>query len=105
MPQCYCHKGRKYFDENSHPPTKWAPSADHYPRLKAQGGHLRPGNVRIGHVLCNRRDYGWRKRITTMLAQGKSLEEIAERLNRKGIPRPHGHGRWSAATVRKAFVS
>lgn len=40
-----------------------------------------------------------------MLEKGMSLEEIAENLNRKGIPGPHGQGTWSAAGVRKAFVS
>jgi hypothetical protein len=40
MPKCYCHKGRGYFDPRSTPLTDWAPSPDHYPRLKADGGHL-----------------------------------------------------------------
>ena len=40
-----------------------------------------------------------------MLEKGMSLEEIAENLNHKGIPKPHGHATWSAASVRKAFVS
>jgi hypothetical protein len=48
---------------------------------------------------------GWRMKIKAMLAKGMALEEIAESLNRKGVPTPHGGPRWSAATVRKAFVS
>ncbi|MGA9761641.1 MAG: recombinase family protein [Gaiellaceae bacterium] len=40
-----------------------------------------------------------------MLEKGMSLEEIAEDLNRKGIRRPHGSAKWSAKSVRKAFVS
>ncbi len=40
-----------------------------------------------------------------MLEKGMSLEEIAEDLNRKGIRRPHGSVTWTAANVRKAFVS
>ena len=40
-----------------------------------------------------------------MLEKGMSLEEIAEKLNEKAVRVPHGMGRWSAATVRKAFVS
>jgi hypothetical protein len=83
----------------------WAPSPDHYPRLKADGGHLVPWNVRLSHVLCNREDYGWRMRIRRMLEKGMSLEEIAENLNHKGIRRPHGNATWSATSVRKAFVS
>jgi hypothetical protein len=44
-------------------------------------------------------------RIRRMLEKGLSLDEIAEELNEKGIRAPHGRRRWSAATVRKAFVS
>ena len=119
MPKCYCHKGRGYFEPRSTPlpprstplPPRstplpdWAPSPDHYPRLKADGGHLVPWNVRLSHVLCNREDYGWRMRIRRMLEKGMSLEEIAENLNHKGIRRPHGSATWSATSVRKAFVS
>jgi hypothetical protein len=75
------------------------------PILARDGGRLDPWNVRLGHVLCNRYDYGWRVRIRTMLEKGKSLEAIAEGLNRKGIRRPHGSPRWTAASVRQAFVS
>jgi hypothetical protein len=34
-----------------------------------------------------------------------SLAEIAEALNRKGVPPAHGTNRWTAAMVRKAYVS
>jgi hypothetical protein len=105
MPKCYCHKGRGYFEPRSTPLPDWAPSPDHYPRLKADGGHLVPWNVRLSHVLCNREDYGWRMRIRRMLEKGMSLEEIAETLNHKRVRRPHGSAKWSATTVRKAFVS
>ena len=40
-----------------------------------------------------------------MLEQRMSLEAIAERLNDKNVRTPHGSGKWSATTVRKAFVS
>lgn len=105
MPKCYCHKGRGYFEARSIPLPDWAPSPDHYPRLKADGGHLVPWNVRLSHVLCNREDYGWRVRIRGMLEKGMSLEAIAEDLNHKRVRRPHGSAKWSATTVRKAFVS
>ena len=105
MPRCYCHKGRGYFDPRSTPLTAWAPSPDHYPRLRADGGHLVPWNVRLAHVLCNREDYGWRMRIRRLLEQGMSLEEIAADLNHKRVRRPHGSSKWTAAAVRKAFVS
>ena len=105
MPSCYCPKGRGHFDPKSQPPSDWAPSADHYPKLKLHGGHLRPWNVRLAHVLCNGRDYGWRMKIMTMLKKGMSLEEIAENLNRRRIPPKHGTSTWSATSVRKAYVS
>ncbi len=108
MPKCYCHKGRRYFEPRSTAAGQqpdWAPSPDHYPKLKADGGHRVPGNVRLAHVLCNREDHGWRMRIRRMLEKGKSLEEIAKDLNHKGIRRPHGSATWSATSVRKAFVS
>ena len=105
MPQCYHHKGRGAFDPVTTPRTKWAPSPDHYPILKSAGGHLVPENVRLSHVWCNNRDYGWRTQIRTMLAKGKSLADIAEALNSKGVSPAHGTNRWTAAMVRKAYVS
>jgi hypothetical protein len=105
MPKCYCHKGRGYFEPISTPLPAWAAAADHYPRLRADGGHLLPWNVRLGHVLCNREDYGWRMRIRRMLEKGMSLEEIAGSPNQQGIRRPHGSAAWTATLVRKAFVS
>ena len=106
MPKCYCHKGRGYFEPRSHPQRSvWAPSADHYPLLKADGGQLVPGNVRLAHVPFNQEDYVWRMRIRRMLKKGMSLEEIGEDLNDKGIWRPHGSAKWTASAVRKAFVS
>ena len=62
MPQCYCFRGRSYFEPRS-TLSKWSPTADHYPRLKMHGGHLTPDNVRLAHRLCNQRDYIWRKKI------------------------------------------
>ncbi len=44
-------------------------------------------------------------KIRAMLAKGKPLEEIADTLNSKGIPPAHGTNRWTAAMVRKAYVS
>ena len=105
MPQCYHHKGRGAFDPVTTPSTKWGPSSDHYPILKSAGGKLVPENVRLSHIWCNNRDYGWRTQIRTLLAKGKSLAEIAEALNSKGVPPAHGTNRWTAAMVRKAYVS
>lgn len=48
---------------------------------------------------------GARMRIGRMLEKRMSLEQIANKLNDKGVRAPHGSGKWSAATVRKAYVS
>ena len=104
MPQCYCFRGRRHFDPRG-PYSDWEPTADHYPRLKMHGGQLKCNNVRLAHRLCNKRDYEWRTRINTMLAKRMSLEEIADALNAKKVPTIHGTNRWTAASVRKAFVS
>jgi hypothetical protein len=34
-----------------------------------------------------------------------SLEDIVEKLNLENVPTIHGKNRWTAASVRKAFVS
>jgi hypothetical protein len=104
MPQCYCFRGRSYFEPRS-ARSDWEPTADHYPRLKAHGGHLTPDNVRLAHRLCNRRDYTWRMKINALLGKRMSLKEIAEKLNAEKVPTIHGTNRWTAASVRKAFVS
>ena len=69
------------------------------------GGLLTPDNVRLAHRVCNQRDYLWRTRINAMLGKRMSLEEIAEKLNTSKVATIHGTNRWSAASVRKAFVS
>jgi hypothetical protein len=104
MPQCYCFRGRRYFDPRS-TLSAWSPTADHYPRLKMHGGHLTPDNVRLAHKLCNQRDYIWRKRINALLGNRMSLEEIADKLNAEKVSTIHGTNRWTAVSVRKAFVS
>jgi hypothetical protein len=104
MPQCYSFRGRRHFERRS-TRSPWQPTADHYPRLKMHGGHLTPDNVRLAHRLCNQRDYEWRMKINAMLGKRMSLEDIAEELNVKKVPTIHGTNRWTAASVRKAFVS
>jgi hypothetical protein len=103
MPQCYSFRGRRYFEPRSGR-SDWSLTADHYPRLKMHGGHLTPDNVRLAHRVCNQRDYLWRVRINAMLGKRMSLEEIAEQLNVKKVPTIHGTNRWTAESVRKAFV-
>ena len=104
MPQCYCFRGRTHFETTSSG-SDWSLTADHYPRLKADGGHLTPDNVRLAHRLCNRRDYGWRMKIRQMLRERMSLEEIAAHLNTHEVPAIHGTNEWTALSVRRAFVS
>jgi hypothetical protein len=105
MPECYCPKGRGHFDNKSKPMTKWAPNVDHSPVPKWKGGKLESDNVRLAHVLCNQTDYGWRKKISEMLAAGTSLQQIADVLIAKKVARPHGWSKWTPANVRRAFVS
>ena len=104
MPQCYYSRGRGCFDPRG-PYSDWEPTADHYPRLKMHGGHLTSDNVRLAHRFCNQRAYQWRTGINAMLAKRMSLEQIAAELNRKRVPTIHGTNRWTASSVRKAFVS
>ena len=47
------HAGRIKFDPRTKPLGPWEPSADHFPRLKKDGGR----EVRLGHRLCNRVDW------------------------------------------------
>lgn len=106
MPKCFYSRGRRAFDPKTHSPTDWAPSADHHPIPRALGGELHSWNVRVGHVLCNRVDVGWRTRVITLLKRDDlSLEEVAADLNRKKVQAPHGTNRWTAASVRKALAS
>ena len=44
-------------------------------------------------------------RINALLGKRMSLEDIAAELNAKNVPAIHGTNRWTAAAVRKAFVS
>jgi recombinase len=105
MPECYCPKGRGYFDKKSNPMKDWAPNVDHSPTPKWKGGKLETDNVRLAHVRCNNTDHGWRKKIGLMVAAGKPLQEIADALNAKKVPLPRGQKTWTAANVRRAFVS
>ena len=104
MPRCYCPRGRRSFDPRK-PLTDWSPNPDHYPRLRSQGGHLTPDNVRLAQLRCNQRDNGLRMRINAMFRKGMSLDEIATKLNAKKVPPIHGTNRWTPKSVREAFIS
>ena len=45
------------------------------------------------------------ERINALLGKRMSLEEIAEKPNVEKVPATHGSNRWTASSVRKAFVS
>ena len=109
MPTCYCPYGRSRFQyrPKTTPFPDWAPNADHYPKLRMDGGHLDPWNVRLAHVQCNAVDIAWRGRIHRMLERKPpmSFQEIADALNDERVQAPHGTNTWSAATARKAYVS
>lgn len=110
MPMCYCPHGARHFEARpkTTPFPKWAPNPDHYPKLKMDGGHLDPWNVRLAHVYCNNMDDGWRKRIRRMLEKDPtiSFKAIAEALNRKEkTTAPPGAESWTARLVRKAYRS
>jgi hypothetical protein len=105
MPSCYCPKGRKHIDMKTDPMRDWAPNPDYSPILKMHCGKLTPDNVRLAHVLCNNRDFAWRKRVGEMLADRMSLQEIAAQLNQKKVVPPPGRPKWTARMVRWAYVS
>jgi hypothetical protein len=105
MPQCYHPNGRDKFESLATERRLWAPSRDHYPILSSAGGKLRADNVRLSHIECNQRDHTRRKQIGALLLAGKSLEDIADTLNRKKTPAFHGTKRWTATMVREAYVS
>jgi hypothetical protein len=104
-PKCYCEQGREYFPKPPIPDSDWDPTLDHYPILRSNGGHKDPWNVRLSHKLCNREDFAWRDRVTRMIKEHRSLQEMADELNRVGALHPHGRGAWTAQSVRDAFVA
>ena len=57
--RCFCPLGPTHFDKKTHPPTNWAPSMDHYPKFKRDGGHRLPDNARLAHIRCNDLDFKW----------------------------------------------
>ena len=69
-----------------------------------EGHDLAPDNI-VAVALPTDVVYTWRKKIDAMLGKRMSLEKIAEKLNAEKVPTIHGTNRWTAASVRKAFVS
>jgi hypothetical protein len=105
MPQCYCFQGRRYF----------APEiaadrlvADGRPLPEAEDARRSPNPPTTSgsrtSSATNVTTYGGR-RSTRCSRKRMSLEQIAEKLNAENVPTIHGTNRWTAASVRKAFVS
>jgi len=103
--RCYCDQGRAYFPRPPVPDSEWDPTVDHYPILRSQGGHKDPWNVRLAHKLCNREDFAWRDRITRMIQAHRSLQEMADELNRAGVRHPSGAGPWTPESVRDTYAT
>jgi hypothetical protein len=57
MDECYCPRGRGYFDPADGDWPDWRPTNDHYPILACDGGRETVENSRLAHRLCNRLDY------------------------------------------------
>lgn len=60
MPQCYCPEelgGATYFEPVTAEPNHWAPTHEHFPVPKREGGHRTVDNAILAHRLCNRLDY------------------------------------------------
>jgi hypothetical protein len=79
MPECLCPVelgGRTYFEPARHGHrSDWAPTNDHYPVLKCDGGRETVDNSRAAHRLCNRVDYS--KRIGRSYAKDLAIVEAA----------------------------
>jgi hypothetical protein len=72
MPECYCPEGRNHFDFKDHPPGPYAPTDDHHPTLKKDGGQRTLANTRLAHTRCNNLDY---KRL--ILPEGQRAAAVA----------------------------
>ena len=66
---------------------------------------LSPGTSGSRTGAATKETFSWRSKIKRMLEKGMTLDEIAESLNHREVPKPHGSATWTASLVRKAFVS
>jgi len=79
MPECLCPVelgGSTYFEpaRRGHR-SDWAPTNDHHPVLRCDGGRKSVDNSRVAHRLCNRVDYS--KRIGRSYASDLAAVEAA----------------------------
>ena len=78
MPECFCPEelgGARYFEPvRPGELSDWAPTVEHFPIPKRDGGKEKVENVILAHRLCNRIDYS--------IATGRSYERDLERISR-----------------------
>src|SRR2546426_12531624 len=61
MPECFCPEelgGATYFEPVGS--SDWAPTHEHFPVPKREGGRREVDNAVLAHCLCNRIDYSIR---------------------------------------------
>lgn len=82
--------GACYFEPRGTPLTDWMPTADHYPILKTNGGHLTVDNVRLAHRLCNNVAAPW---LSSLGSHREVATETAERVSSRSSDECRTRGR------------
>ena len=76
MPDCHCPEelgGARYFEPRTPGAlSDWAPTVEHFPTPRRDGGRETVDNVILAHRLCNRIDYS----ITIGRSYARDLERI-----------------------------
>jgi len=91
-------RGAAAFDPVTTPRTKWAPSPDPLsdPYVGRRAPRPRKNVSAVARLVVTTGDYGWRTQNPDDCSRkGKSLADIAEALNSKGVPPAHGTNRWT----------
>jgi hypothetical protein len=103
MPQCYCFRVEGTSSRDRRVPIESRRlTTIRDSRCTRDTSHSTTSDSRIGSATDLTT---WRVKINAMLGKRMSLEAIAEMLNAEKVPTIHGTNRWTAASVRKAFVS
>lgn len=110
MEDCYCPRGRAYFDPLGVPLTDWMPSEDHYPKLRMFGGTRKLGNIRLAHRACNRLAHGWQRghlkqrwkaAMETLLWHREEWRESASNAEERGL----AEEKWRSMRAKKQASS
>lgn len=75
MPECFCPEelgGARYFEPVTAELSDWAPTVEHFPTPKRNGGRESVDNVILAHRLCNRIDFA----ISSGRSYARDLERI-----------------------------